>query len=258
MNNGQEELDSAQKNQEGEYWFPYHYVAQYKDNNFRHFYLDTWGINYVSTIEFLLGKVASRTHKTIVDVGCGDGRFSRELALADSDCQITGIDYSSKAIGLAAAMNSDIQNLTFRSIDITAPHGLDCSDSVVLMEVFEHIPLSDAAKFMSGVRGLLNEGGILHLTVPHENKPLEYMHFQHFSVEKLLSYLKGSFEVIEVIPFEKISASRKIVLWLLSNRLFILNNSRLLSFLYRYYKKNLLIADSEENCQRIYVKAKAI
>jgi 2-polyprenyl-3-methyl-5-hydroxy-6-metoxy-1,4-benzoquinol methylase len=253
-----QELESEQKNQEGEYWFPYHYVAQYKDNNFRHFYLDTWGINYVSTIEFLLGKVRSESHESIVDIGCGDGRFSRELALADTDCQVTGIDYSKKAIGLASAMNSDIENLTFKSADIAGPHGLERVDSVILMEVFEHIPLSDTEKFMSGVRGLLKEGGTLHLTVPHENKPLEYMHFQHFSVEKLLSYLEGLFEVVEVVPFERIAPSRRIVSWLLSNNFFILNNRRLLSLVYRYYKRKLFISDSEKNCQRIYVKAKAV
>ena len=253
-----QELESEQKNQEGEYWFPYHYVAQYKDNNFRSFFLDTWGINYVSTIEFLLEKIKSDTNETVVDIGCGDGRFSRELALADSSCQITGVDYSERAVRLASAMNSDITNLAFRSADITSAHGLERFDSAILMEVFEHIPLSDTGRFMSGVRGLLKDGGTLHLTVPHENKPLDDMHFQHFSVERLLSHLEGQFEIVEVIPFERIGLSRKIVLWLLSNNLFILNNRKLLSLVYRYYKRKLFIADSEKNCQRIYVKAKAV
>ena len=253
-----QELRSEQKIQEGEYWFPYHYVAQYKDDNFRSFFLDTWGINYVSTIEFLLGKTMSETNKTIIDIGCGDGRFSRELSLADSNCQITGVDYSERAVRLASAMNSDIANLTFRSVDITGAHGLERFDSAILMEVFEHIPLSDTGRFMSGVRGLLKDGGTLHLTVPHENKPLDDMHFQHFSVEKLLGHLKGKFEVVEVIPFERTAKSRSIVSWVLSNRYFILNNTRLLSLVYRYYKRNLFFADSEKNCQRIYVKARAV
>jgi len=257
MNSGQD-LKSEQKSQEGEYWFPYHYVAQYKDNNFRHCYLDTWAINYVSTIEFLLDKIRSDTHKTIVDIGCGDGRFSREIALADTACQVTGIDYSERAIRLAAAMNSEIGNLTFRSVDITATHSLQCSDSAILMEVFEHIPLPDTGKFMSGVRGLLKDGGTLHLTVPHVNKPLDDMHFQHFTVEKLLEYLEGKFEVLEVVPFERAAFSRKVISLVLANRFFILNNARLLSLVYRYYKKRLFIPCSEKNCQRIYVRARAV
>ena len=253
-----QELGSEQKSQEGEYWFPYHYVAQFKDDRFRHCYLDIWGINYVSTIEFLLAKTRPESHEMMVDIGCGDGRFSRELALADPDCQVTGIDYSNRSIGLASAMNADVANLTFRSVDITAPHGLERFDSAILMEVFEHIPLPDTGKFMSGVRGLLKDGGILHLTVPHENKPLDDMHFQHFTIEKLLGHLEGNFEVVEVIPFERIALSRKMLLWLLSNSFFILNNARLLSLLYRYYKRNLFFADSEKNCQRIYVRARAV
>jgi len=251
-------LRSEQKHQEGEYWFPYHYVAQFRDDRFRPYFLDTWGINYVSTIEFLLGKIGSEVPKTIVDIGCGDGRFSRELARADTDRQVTGIDYSEKAIGLASAMNPDISNLNFRSVDITGSHSLERFDSAILMEVFEHIPLSDTGKFMSGVRGLLKDGGILHLTVPHENRPLDDMHFQHFTVEKLLSHLEGQFEVVEVIPFERVAISRRVVSWVLSNRFFILNNARLLSLVYRYYKRRLFFANSENDCQRIYVKARAV
>ena len=251
-------LESEQATQEGNYRFPYHYVAQYKDDKFRHFFLDTWGINYVATIEFLLGKLEPESLNTVVDIGCGDGRFSRELALANSDCTVTGIDYSKKAVGLAAAMNPDVENLAFESVDITDGHDLGRFDTAMLMEVFEHIPLSDTAKFMSGVRDLLNDGGTLHLTVPHVNQPLDAMHYQHFTVEKLLTHLEGKFEVVEVVPFEKMAVSRRLLTWLLSNGIFILNNSRLLSFVYRYYKRNLLAADSEKNCQRIYVKAKAI
>lgn len=247
-----------QATQEAEYWFPYHYIAQYKADRFKHCYLDTWGINYVSSIEFLLSRTGLEALETVVDIGCGDGRLSRELALAYADCQVTGIDYSEKAIGLASAMNPDVENLTFRSIDITGSHGLGRFDTAMLVEVFEHIPLAETGKFMSGVRGLLKDGGTLHLTVPHENRPLDDMHFQHFTVEKLLAHLEGQFEVVEVIPFERVAISRRVVSWVLSNRFFILNNARLLSLVYRYYKRRLFFANSENDCQRIYVKAKAV
>jgi len=96
------------------------------------------------------------------------------------------------------------------------------------------------------------------LTVPHENRPLDNMHFQHFTVDELQSYLKGKFEVIEIVPFEKIAISRRVLSWVLSNRFFILSNAKLLSYIYCYYKKNLFLGCSEKNCQRIYVMAKAI
>ena len=79
-----QKLKSEQQSQDGEYWFPYHYVARFKGDNFRHYYLDTWAINYVSPIVFVLDKIRTGTHKTIVEIGCGDGRVSRGSALAET------------------------------------------------------------------------------------------------------------------------------------------------------------------------------
>lgn len=250
-------IEIEQANQENEYWFPYHYVAQFKNNRFKHFFLDSWSINYVSTIEFLLKNINIDSAKRIVDIGCGDGRFSRELSLVNPNSSVVGIDYSKRAIALASAMNPDIANLQFQSIDITKENELAPFDSAVLMEVFEHIPIESADHFMSSVRNLVREGGVLYLTVPHENKPVEYKHFQHFSVEKIINYLHPHFEVVEVVPFEKISWTRKLIFLTLNNRFFILNSQRILSMIYRWYKAHLFFCSSEKDCQRIFVKAVA-
>jgi 2-polyprenyl-3-methyl-5-hydroxy-6-metoxy-1,4-benzoquinol methylase len=243
--------------QDNEYWFPYHYVAQFENNRFKYFFIDTWSINYASTIEFLLKKIKSSSANRIVDIGCGDGRFSRELSLANPDSIVVGIDYSKRAIALASAMNPDINNLQFQSIDITKENNLSLFDTAVLMEVFEHIPIESADIFISSVRSLLREGGMLYLTVPHENKPVEYKHFQHFSVQEIINYIQPYFEIVEIVPFERISWTRKLILKALSNRFFILNNQRLLSMIYRWYKDHLFFCSSEKECMRIFVKAVA-
>lgn len=168
-----------------------------------------------------------------------------------------GIDYSERAIKLSQAMNYDIANLTFKRLDITNEIYPDVFDVAVLMEVFEHIPLDKAEEFMRAVHNLLKRGGILHLTVPHENKPIQSKHFQHFSTNKITNYLNPYFEIEEVVPFEKISLLRTFVLKILRNKLFILRNQRLLSLIYRFYKKNLFFCSSEKECQRLYVKAVA-
>ena len=248
-------LKNEQINQELEYWFPYHYIAKFKNNNFRHFFLDTWAINYASTIEFILKKINSDYNSQIVDIGCGDGRLTRELSIAYNNSSITGIDYSKHAIALAKAMNSDIKNIKFRALDITKKHTLGLFDIALLIEVFEHIPVENTYSFMTGVRNLLREGGILYLTVPHQNKQIDNKHFQHFTVETITNYLLPFFEIIEVITFERISWKRKLILLVLSNKWFILNNSTLLSFIYRWYKKYLFYCSSEKECQRIFIKA---
>jgi SAM-dependent methyltransferase len=249
------DLKIEQSYQEGEYWFPYHYVGKFENNHFKHFFLDTWAINYVSTIEYLLQKIEAGPGRRIVDIGCGDGRFSRELALAFQSSTVVGIDYSKRAIALASAMNPDIANLKFQSLDITKKHSLEPFDVAVLMEVFEHLPIEVAGNFMESVRALLKDNGVLYLTVPHENKPLEYKHFQHFSVKKTVNYLRPHFDVVEVVPFERISWHRGFILNVLSNRLFVLNSPRLLSIIYRWHKNSLFFCASEKECQRIFVKA---
>jgi SAM-dependent methyltransferase len=230
---------------------------QYEHNNFKHFFLDAWSINYGSTVEFLLKSITDGHDKHIIDIGCGDGRFSRELALAFPSASVVGVDYSRRAIALASAMNPDISNLTFQPSDITQEHGLGAFDIAVLMEVFEHIPLEETGIFIKSVHALLHRGGTLYLTVPHANKPLEYKHFQHFTVESMSECLTPYFEISEVVPFEKISWLRAIVLNVLSNKLFILKSPGLLSKIYRWYKNNLFLCSSEKECQRIFLKAVA-
>jgi 2-polyprenyl-3-methyl-5-hydroxy-6-metoxy-1,4-benzoquinol methylase len=243
--------------QENEYWFPYHYVAKFANDKFRPFFLDGWAINYASTIEYLLAKLRTQPGSRLVDIGCGDGRFSRELALANKDSQVEGVDYSKRAISLASAMNQDIGNLRFSSLDITQCHHLEPFDFAVLMEVFEHIPPKDADAFVAGVRALLKKGGILYLTVPHVNKPVEYKHFQHFSCESIQRYFRPYFNILEVVPFEKKSWARRLIVKLLNGNLFTLTNERMLSFVYRWYKANLFLCDSEKKCQRVFMKAVA-
>lgn len=246
-----------QTRQEEEYSFPYHYIAQFEGDRFKPFFFDSWAINYASTIEFLLQRISLTEKNRIVDVGCGDGRFSRELSLAFKGSTVVGMDYSSRAIDLATAINSHNHNLFFQSIDITQKHNICSFDAAVLMEVLEHIPITECEVFIKSAHQLLKKGGVLFLTVPHENKPLEYKHFQHFNVESLSSYLLPYFHIVDVVPFEKISWLRGMVLSVLCNRFFILNNPHLLFLVYRFYKKYLFFCKSEKECQRIFVKAVA-
>src|SRR5690554_1132791 len=114
--------------QEAEYGFPYHYVPQWR-NGFTQCFYDDWGVHYVSTIEFLLGRLRDMSPESIVDVGCGDGRLTRELALQFPACRVIGIDYSARPIALAKALNSDLEDIQFTWLDITSPHDVPPSEA---------------------------------------------------------------------------------------------------------------------------------
>ena len=233
--------------QENEYWFPYHYVAKYEPH-FTQCYLDSWGINYVATIEFLLSYISRVKFNSIVDIGCGDGRFTSELSKAFPDANIVGIDYSGRAISLAKAMSPSIP---FIQMDITRSSTRGKYDVGILMEVLEHIPPEEVKSFLHGVSDLLCDGGVLFITVPHSNKPVEPKHFQHFTVESLLNCLGDSFEPCKIVLFEKNSVRKRILDTILANRFFILNHRKALDLIYKYYKNRLFIACDENDCKRI-------
>jgi len=243
--------------QEQEYWFPYHYITSFRESFSQHF-VDTWGINYAITLDHIIKRVEELAPCSVVDIGCGDGRLTRELSFCSSIRTLQGIDYSERAIRLAKAMNADRDNVQFRALDITVGEGVLESDLGILMEVFEHIPLDECEKFLAGVRSLLKSGARLLVTVPHANKPLEYKHYQHFTQDSLLPYFQKDFRVEKVVPFEKKAVSRKLLDHLLCNRLFVLNNQRLLNMAYTYHKNHLFSCDGEKNCQRLYIEAVAI
>jgi SAM-dependent methyltransferase len=244
--------------QEAEYWFPYHYVAQMPASGFTGHFVDTWGINYISTIEFILSEISRLTATSVVDIGCGDGRLTRELALRSGMQRCVGVDYSLRAINLARAMNQDVpaERLKYVAADITKQDAhLGTFDVAILMEVFEHIPPAEAHDFLRGVRNLMRPGSRLLLTVPHTNKPVEYKHFQHFDVASITSYLSPHFKIARIVPFEKRSPARNLLAGMMSNRFFVLNNRRALSLIYGYYMRHLFKCDSETQCQRLYVEA---
>ena len=233
--------------QDDEYWFPYHYVVKYEPH-FTQCYLDSWGINYAATIQFLLSHISKVKFKSIVDIGCGDGRFTSELSKAFPGVKVVGIDYSGRAIRLAKAMNPTIP---FVQMDIAESSPKEKYDVGILMEVLEHIPPEEIKNFLQGVSDLLCDGGVLFVTVPHSNKLVEPKHFQHFTVESLLNSLGDFFEPCKIVPFEKNSIRKRILDTILANGYFILNHRKALDLIYKYYKNRLFIACDENSCKRI-------
>ena len=248
MNN---KFDEVQKIQNDEYKFPYHYVSQFR-NDFTQNFNDTWGINYVSTIEFILDKIRDEEFDSLIDIGCGEGRLVTELMCDFPDKDICGVDFSEEAIGLAKALN---KHGNYQQIDITrgAKRNFDIA---TLIEVFEHIPPEFADDFVKGISNHLKPDGLLYVTVPSSNKAVESKHYRHFTSDSLIACFEVCFDVVEVIPFESNGYRKKIIDKLLTNRFFILNIRRIKNFVYKYYKNRLFFVEKEDKCNRIFVKFK--
>jgi len=190
-------MDSLQQLQDDEYSFPYHYISQFR-SRFTQNYYDSWGVNYVSTIEFILKKLEKESFNSLVDIGCGDGRLVLEIKNNFSSLEILGIDYSKRAIQLAQSMNPYGD---YKQLDILTQSVEKKFDVGVLMEVFEHINPELGEKFVQAIAKLLKPQGLLYVTVPHINKAVEYKHYRHFSSQSLIQCFASRFDVVEVVPF---------------------------------------------------------
>ena len=62
--------------QEIEYYFPYHYISEFRDG-FNQTFNWTWGLYHISAVEFLISQLQTLDFDSVVDVGCGDGRLGR-------------------------------------------------------------------------------------------------------------------------------------------------------------------------------------
>ena len=115
--------------------------------------------DYSRRLAFLLGEV--RAGDRALDLGCGEGDFTAELARAGA--RPVGIDVARAALERAQARHP---GLDFRLAPIDGPLPLEDGsfDLVWASEVIEHI--ADTARWLSEARRVLAPGGRLLLTTP--------------------------------------------------------------------------------------------
>ncbi|HZF24767.1 MAG TPA: class I SAM-dependent methyltransferase [Steroidobacteraceae bacterium] len=240
-------MDSVQAVQESEYAFPYHYLPRVERGSFRWWPYWSWGYKYLAGIEVVLDAIRKRPMTSLVDVGCGDGRFLREVASRYPGARLLGVDHSDGAIHLARALNPQLQ---YCALDITAAGSIGTFDFVTLIEVLEHVPPAGLANFVSALRGLMHQGSVLIVTVPHRNQALIPKHYQHFDRTSLQHAFGNGFEFESVFFFDMRSAIVRLWERVLFNKYFVVRHQRLLDFMYRRYLEKYLHCD-ESACLRM-------
>jgi len=108
---------------------------------------------------FLLERV--RPGERVLDVGCGEGWFTAELARAGAHA--VGIDAAAEPLRRARAAHPE---LDVRLVEPDGPWPLEdaCFDVVWAGETIEHV--ADTAGWLSEVRRVLRSGGSLLLSTP--------------------------------------------------------------------------------------------
>ena len=107
----------------------------------------------------------------VLDVGCGNGVISRSLG--EKGFHVQGVDVSPKAIEKARSLNK----FSHVKFDVLSAEQLVANGqkyhAVVCSEVLEH--LNDPGKLLSTLHDILDENGVLIVTVPNGKGPREVL-----------------------------------------------------------------------------------
>ncbi len=166
-------------------------------------------MNYILGLNLVLSNLKLYQFNSLLDIGCGDGRFLREVKEKFPDIRLKGVDYSKSAISLACALNPSIE---YVCLDITNESLDQRFEICTLIEVIEHIPPEYLPKFLASAADLVEAKGFLIFTVPHLNKPCNSKHYQHFNSTSIRDILSPYFDIVNIQPFDKRSIINSLLL----------------------------------------------
>lgn len=143
----------------------------------------------------------------VIDVGCGGGILTESMAKKGAD--VTGIDLSEKALGVAdlhsleSALTINYQHISAEDMAAKEPGSFDV---VTCMEMLEHVP--DPSSIVQACAQLVKPGGQVFFSTLNRN-PKSYL-YAVLGAEYLLQMLpKGTHDYAKFItPAELASAIR--------------------------------------------------
>lgn len=240
------ELTNKQQIQEESYSFPYHYLNIQSEDH------ELLQVDYLSYLRIVKDLIKPFTGQTILDCGCGDGRFCYEFK--NENVKLFGVDYSEAAISFARAFNPEVE---FFSQGLETINFSTKADYVVLIETLEHIQPENIPEILNKISNILKDDGKLIITVPSTNLPLQSKHYQHFTIKSLENTLNGNFKIARVFGHSKIGTSLFIFKMLIRMSLVIFPFRKklpivhaFLKFVNTFYKKNVELCEVN-NGQRI-------
>jgi 2-polyprenyl-3-methyl-5-hydroxy-6-metoxy-1,4-benzoquinol methylase len=126
----------------------------------------------IKRLEFILNELKDHVQPgaAILDIGCGNGIISRNLAL--NGYNVSGIDVSTTTIENAKKLSAGISNVSFmvKSAEELLADGTKY-DAIICSEVLEH--LHKPENLVQTLKDILTPNGLLIVTVPNGNGPRE-------------------------------------------------------------------------------------
>jgi 2-polyprenyl-3-methyl-5-hydroxy-6-metoxy-1,4-benzoquinol methylase len=250
--NYSKDSSDKQRIQDTQYSFPYHHIPDFDDRGVpRRIRALEWGLEYLCYLRHIQELVYSLNPFSVLEVGCGDGRF---IGMLGSEVKSkVGVDLSEKAISFAKAF---YPNIDFRVSDIREMD--ETFDAVLAIEVLEHIPDDQISWFVKCLEERTNSNGYVIICVPSTVLPLNKKHFRHYDLNTFEKQLFESGANLEIINVDYIYKNRHIVNFLLRammNRFFLLEITFFNDLLWKYVWKHLRIT-KPNNGRRIVILCK--
>lgn len=130
-------------------------ILDYKNGNIR----------IKNAIETLSNYIPDFQNSKVLDIGCGLGWSTFEFSRFFPNCAFQGIDLSPVLIQKASQLFQNT-NLKYSVFDITKDVPKDVFDAVIMIDVYEHIPVADRENFHISLLKVLKPSGRLILACP--------------------------------------------------------------------------------------------
>lgn len=139
-------------------------------------------------------------NKKVLDAACGTGYGS--ALLAENADEVFGVDISEEAIAYAKS-NYAASNVNFSVANIEKlPFENDFFDVVVSFETIEHVDTQQQEKFLSEVKRVLKDGGILVISTPnrdvYKSRGENHFHVAELSLAEFKNLLEKKFKSVKI------------------------------------------------------------
>lgn len=229
------------------YNFPYHYLPDLTTDGVVHLHRSlAWGLEYLTYMSYVRDKVVALKPRSVLDVGCGDGRL---LHMLDGSVPVrAGVDLSARAIAFARAFNPDAKLFDCSVADVPATFEL-----LTCVETLEHVSDSEIADFLSGMHGKLAPRGALIICVPTVVRPVIEKHWRHYTLELCEAHLAPYFSIQEAVWLFRCGVLTNLLNRLLQNRWFVLEHRRLKRALWSFHRRWSFFASKTDGSHLVAV-----
>lgn len=226
--------------QEAEYEFPYHHIPHFDVAGVgARARILPWGLDYLLYLGRMRDLVVQQDPDSVLDVGCGDGRFLGLLPASIG--RRMGVDLSERAIQFARAFHPGIEFDARDAADLE-----ETFDVVTAVEVLEHVPDESVPGFLRALAARTRPGGAVVICVPSTFVPVTPKHFRHYDEELLTKQLADSGAPLRIEHIEWACRRSRLAVWyrkLTLNRLWFAEIWPVRKRVWNYLRKNTLAAD---------------